>query len=125
MNQTVRATGSWILGLVVLAALGVVLVSYFELHQARLPVPPRPYLHSDEAYIAHRKELIAAMKGHSFSGDVQLTAAETNADHFLRQVRSKETAVFKTAGNFPPSQFFFEARTNIENSRLFPIFKKM
>ncbi len=125
MNPSVRPTVRWILGLAVLATLGLILSSYVDLRQSRAPDAWRKYLRSDEAYVAHRERLVAAMQSHSFSADLRLTAAETNVDNFLNFVRSNETTRFKTAGNFPPSRMFFEARTNIQNSRLFPILKKM
>src|SRR6185503_4151290 len=85
----------------------------------------RLYLWSSNAYMLRREALLKEMQGRSFSAGVELSALETNADNFLSQVRSNETATFTRMGKFPPSQLFFEAKPAIEGSRLFPIFKRM
>lgn len=125
MKQSVRSTGRWILGLAVLALLGVVAYSYYAARRASAPSRPSRDLLSNEDYATRRKKLLVDMHSRSFSGEITLSAAETNADHFLSLTRSNETAAYKISGTFPPSKLFFEARTNIEQSRLFPILKKM
>ena len=138
MNKPSRTTGGTIVWLSVLALL--VVVSFFfgsssERLRAELQKtaarekedrsPDLLYLRSTNAYALRRAKLMGEIQARSFSSALQLSAAETNVDNFLSRVRSNETARFVATGTFPPSHMFFQARTNIEGSRLFSIFRRM
>jgi adenosine deaminase CECR1 len=137
MNMFRQTAGKYV-GIAVLALL--VVVSFFlgvsserlkteklkeAARQKEDRLPDLRYLHSTNAYAVRRESLLGEMQAHSFSSTVRLSALETNVDNFLSQVRSSETSNFVTRRKFPPSQLFFQAKTNIENSRLFPIFRRM
>lgn len=122
MKLSMRTICACILGLAVLAALGAAL--YSQRAARRAATVPKA-LHSEEDYETRRKKLLVDMYTHSFSADMVLSAAETNVDNIFNAVRSNAIAGYKLTGNFPPSKPFFNVRTNIEQSPLFPILKRM
>src|SRR5688500_12477621 len=95
---------------------------------ARTKIKTAPdYLRSLDAYFKKRGEVLDTLQQEHFCADVPLNQAETNANNILSQMRSNEVAFYKTNGRsiFPPSRLFFEAKADIEASKLFPIFKRM
>lgn len=138
MNNTLGQTGQKIAGLAVLALL--VVVSFFlgasseklkaakrteVARQQQDRLPDLRYLHSSNGYVLRRESLLGEIQARSFSSAMILSAVETNVDLFLNRVRTNETAQFVAQGKFPPSRPFYEGKTVIEGSRLFPIFQRM
>jgi adenosine deaminase CECR1 len=83
------------------------------------------YLRSLEAYDKKRDEVLQTLQQEHFCANVPFNKTEENADGLLSQLRSNEVAFYKSNGRFPPSRLFFEAKADIEASKLFPIFKRM
>jgi adenosine deaminase CECR1 len=125
MKQVMQSRRAVMLWLAVAATLAVVGVSIYKSRRAAPSWKGPKALLSDEDYETRRKKLLVDMYTHSFSADTVLSAAETNVDNFLGAIRSNAIADYKASGAFPPAQHFFNVRTNIEQSPLFPIFKRM